>query len=185
MKRLKLKNIANIRFGLNAKTNDRSGILCLQGKDLKDNRLEIAGYMYAEPNDCTARDILQPGNVLFSAKGNRHMAAVWDKNDKAVASSTFLILSVNEQEVLPEYLAWYLNQPKTQNYLKQVKKGGTVSVVSKKEFEQIDVDIPSIEIQKKINRIVNLEIHEQQLMDELKAKRKLLVRGITNKIFQK
>jgi restriction endonuclease S subunit len=185
MKKAKVKNIANTRFGLNAKTNDRDGILCIQGKDLKDNRLEVAGNMYIEPKDCSAKDFLQPGDVLFSAKGNRHIAAVWDKQEKAVASSSFLILSINKQEVLPEYLAWYLNQPKTQNYLKQFKKGGTVTVISKKDFEQIDVDIPSIEIQKKIIRIVNLEFHEHKLMDELKAKRKLLVRGITNKIFQK
>jgi len=185
MKRVRIQNICDIRFGLNAKTNDRTGIRCLQGKDVQEDRIEPTGNMYVEPGKVTAKDYLQDGDVLFSAKGNRHIAAVWNKGGIAVASSTFLILSVNDSVVLPEYLAWYLNQPKTQNFLKRIKKGGTVSVVSKKEFNDIDVEIPSLEIQEKIIRIVNLEIKEQQLMDELKDKRRLLIQGITNKIFQK
>ena len=184
MKRVKIQNICNIRFGLNAKTNDRTGVRCIQGKDVQENRIELAGNMYVEPEAVTEKDYLGKGDLLFSAKGNRHVAAAWNEEDKAVASSTFLILSVKDSAVFPEYLAWYLNQPKTQNFLKRIKKGGTISVVSKKEFNDIDVDIPSVEIQEKIIRIVNLETKEQQLMDELKDKRRLLIQGITNKIFQ-
>jgi len=185
MKKEKLKNISEIRFGLNAKTNDREGILCLQGKDIEENRIEFKGKIFVDPAKCTTKDYLKPGNVLFSAKGNRHVAAVWNRKEKAVATSTFLILSVNENEILPEYLAWYINQPKTQNYLKQIKKGGTISVVSKKEINDMDVNIPSMESQKKIIRIVNLENREQEILEEIKENRKHLIQGITNKIFQK
>jgi restriction endonuclease S subunit len=184
MKKVKIQNICGIRFGLNAKTNDRDGVRCVQGRDVKENRIELAGNMYVESEEVTTKDYLQKGDVLFAAKGNRHIAATWNEKLEAVASSTFLILSVNNSAILPEYLAWYLNQPKTQNFLKRIKKGGTVSVVSKKEFNNIDVDIPSLEIQEKIIKIVNLETKEQQLMDKLKDKRRLLIQGITNKIFQ-
>ncbi len=184
MKKVKIKNIATIRFGLNIKTNDRSGVLCLQGKDISENNIGFTGNIYVEPAICSEKDMLKHGQVLFSAKGNRHIAAIWNNQKEAVASSTFMILTVNKQQVLPEYLTWYINQPKTQNHIKKVKKGGTVSVVSKKEFEDIDVDIPSIEVQEKIIKIVNLECREQQLMNAIKMKRKQLIQGITNNIFK-
>ena len=185
MENEKIKDLATIRFGINAKINEREGILCLQGKDLKENEIQPVRNTFITESHVHAGDILQKGTILFSAKGNRHLAAVWNRKETAVASSTFLILTINHPDIYPEYLAWYFNQPKTQNYIKRVKKRGTISVISKKEFENIDVDIPPVDVQEKIIKIVNLEKREHQLMDEIKRKRKQLTQGITNKIFQK
>src|SRR5690349_3395380 len=66
-------------------------------------------------------DWLKPGDILFSARGHRNVAVCVDRSSpKAVCSPHFFLIRVrNEKDVLPEFVAWQMNQPHSQRYFAQ------------------------------------------------------------------
>jgi hypothetical protein len=54
--------------------------------------------------------MLKDGDVLFAAKGTKNFAAVFENhNEPSVASTSFFVIRPTDKKVLPQYLAWFLN----------------------------------------------------------------------------
>ncbi len=128
-----------------------------------------------------------PGDVLFVAKGSRNFGIAvtprWvkpflDTWDDVLASSQFYILRPNVNRVLPDYLAWSLNQPTTQGRLQSMATGTHMKMIPKSSFEELLLDVPSIEIQEKIVTVDSLAAKERQLLGRIAKQRLLLVQTI-------
>lgn len=118
------------------------------------------------------KHLLRPGDVLFAAKGTKNFAAVYEHHSEpAVASTSFFVIRLAGKKVLPQYLAWFLNSHSTQTLLKGQAIGTSIPSISKQVLENLEIALPSIEMQKAILQITALRNREKALKQEIELLR--------------
>ena len=123
------------------------------------------------------RYALRSGDVLYASKGERNFAyAVTNELVGAIPASYFFVIRPRTPTLLPEYLAWYINQPSARTFLRsQAQRGTYMPVIPKSLFETLPVRIPPLETQKSIVALDRLQRRERRLTQELEqAKAKLI-----------
>jgi len=176
----KLNELVKIRFGINGKASVDGKISYIQGKNFDlYGRLNKKEIFLTHANTVSERDYLIGGDILFSGKGSRNYAVVWTGEiDIAVASSTFYVLTLFSNKIIPEFLAWYLNSEPVQAKLKIIAKGATISNIPKRELQEVEIWIPDIKKQKIIVTIDKLRKKENILLKRISDKKDLLIRKI-------
>lgn len=164
MKKL-IKEITNIQTGLFTKPAGIGELVYLQSKHFDEfGQLNTVLHPDLVAEGITEKHILKEGDVLFAAKGAKNFAAVFENhNEPSVASTSFFVIRINDINVLPQYLAWVLNNHSTQTLLKGQAIGTSIPSISKQVLENLEVIIPNIEVQKAILRITNLRNKEKSL----------------------
>jgi len=114
-------------------------------------------------------DFLQPGDVIFTTRGRRNSAlALKDVRGLAVCSPHFFVLRVNEPEaLLPEFLAWLINQKPAQEYLQQAATGSHILNITRGAIENLPVAIPPLEVQRALVALAEQARRERELMHAL------------------
>ena len=160
----KLSQIAEIKTGIFARPELEGEIIYLQAKDF-DEFGDLSAILQAElkADSLTDKHLLKSGDVLFAAKGSKNFATVYRTNFPAVASTTFFVIRIREPIVLPEYLVWLLNNSATKKLLKGQAIGSSISSISKKVLEELEITIPSLEKQRLILAISRLIRTEHDL----------------------
>ncbi len=180
-----IKDIATLQTGLFAKPAGMGDIVYLQSRHFDENgQLLTTLHPDLGADGISEKHLLRGGDVLFAAKGNKNFAAVYeDHNKPAVASTSFFVLRLTGQKVLPEYLAWFLNNHSTQATLKGQAIGTSIPSISKQVLEDLEITIPSIERQKAIIQITKLRNKEIGIKQEMETLReKLIQQQIINAI---
>ena len=120
------------------------------------------------------RYAVRPGNVLFLARGKRNFAwAVREPMPSVVAVGYFFILRPERSRVLPEYLAWYLNEEPTRAYVREfASQGSHMPIVNRSQFEQLSIPLPPLGVQGAIAELESLRRHEARLLRRLEALRR-------------
>ena len=65
--------------------------------------------------------------------------------------------------VLPEYLAWAMNQPPAQRHFDSFARGTNLRMVPRASLDALDIDVPELETQRKIVAIDALAERERAL----------------------
>lgn len=183
---MKLKYIAHIKTGLNYKSKDiaqHSGdYYLIQVKDVIMNEISKENINRIKNKENISRYILNNHDILFAAKGNKNVAVRYDNAfGRSVASSTFFIIRVIDDKVLPEYLSWYLNLKTTQEHIKVLSTGTFIPSINKEHLDNFEIPVPSLEIQKKIIAISTLRKKEKNLIKEINFKKDILIESILSK----
>lgn len=168
-----VKDIASIQTGLFAKPIGSGDVVYLQAKHFDENGL-LKTTLHADlkADNIISRHILKSGDVLFSAKGTKNFAAVFEShNPTSVASTSFFVIRLSNKNVLPEYLAWFLNNPTTQKLLKEQAIGTSIPSISKAVLEELEIPIPSLEKQNSILTIAHLRNTEKNLKHQIEVLR--------------
>jgi len=188
-KNIRLLDLAEIFTGLSYQKKEISlksnGINFIQAKDIVNNQLFKNTIFKIEKISIDKRFILIDNDILFSAKGNRNFAFLY-KNayGESTASSTFFIIRITNNSVLPEYLSWYLNQKSAQDYFKSQSTGTFIPSINKMQLGELTIPIPAIEIQSKIIKVDTLRKKEKELLNMISSKRDLLIENILYKIIK-
>ncbi len=168
----------HFRGGVNHVADGRYAVI--QAKDVDDSlhfdreRL-VRVNLEADPE----RYLVRQGDVVFLSRGVRPWALpIVEPVGDTVVPSSFYILRADPQRVRPEYLAWFLNHPKTQATLGDIAKGSNIPFISMREFGDFPVQIPTLKIQEKIVSLARLNDREQQLLKELGILRGQLVDAV-------
>jgi len=153
-------------------------VIQIKDIDLK-KRLDASDLYRVTPEGAINRYLVDQGDVLFQSRGKDNPAIpITDPMMNTIATSYFYILKLETGQVIPEYLAWYLNQPPSQGFIQSRARGSGMLMIPKKDFIELDVDVPSMEIQKAIMRLDELQRKEGDLLRELEIKRRLLIQGV-------
>jgi hypothetical protein len=165
----KLGNIATIQTGVFAKPRATGEIAYLQAKHFDENGNLISKLHPDLLNSNVSRKhLLLHGDVLFAAKGHKNFATVYElHNLPAVASTSFFVIRLQDENVLPGYLAWFMNQPVTQNLLKANAHGTAMASISKAVLLELEIPIPLLETQVNILKVSELRKREKQLLRQL------------------
>ncbi len=167
-----LQNITTVQSGIYVTPEFSGEVVYLQASNFNEHGLLSKALI---PNlfltNQTQRHLLQPGDILFAAKGTKNFAAVYEKhNGLCVASSTFLVIRITEdafKTILPEFLAWYINNPTAQKWLKGKAIGSALPSISKSALLELEVSIPTIEKQQAILKINSLRNEERTIQNNL------------------
>jgi len=126
------------------------------------------------------RYALQPGDVLYASKGERNFAcAVTDGLAGAIPASYFFVLHPRSSALLPEYLAWYINQPAARTFLRsQAQRGTHMPVIPKSVFETLPIHVPPIETQRSIIALDRLQRREKALTQQLETAKAQLITSV-------
>jgi restriction endonuclease S subunit len=168
-----LKYITSIQTGVFAKPVQKGEIVYLQSKHFDENG-ELAETLYPDLNADSKIDkhLLRKGDVLFAAKGTKNFAA-WYENDNipAVASTSFFVIRLQDKNVLPGYLSWFLNHPETQSFLKAFARGTSIASISKAVLSELEIPVPTIQKQELILQLFKLRNKEKNLKQQIEILR--------------
>lgn len=133
-------------------------------------------------SDKHRRHLLQNDDLLFAAKGLNNFAVVYHNSiGQAVASSSFIIIRLENQYrqlVLPEYLAWYINNSKQIDIFHKAKATTTIPSISISQLSQLEINIPEISTQELILNIQRLRSKENEIITQLEFLKDLLTKAL-------
>lgn len=183
---MNLNKIAKIQSGYinrgKIEVNDDGSCLLIQAKDADADHLSYSTDQLVRftPRWSGKDWFLEPGDILFMARGSRNYSLLIDKvPDSVLAASCFFIVRISNSDVLAEYLWWYLNQRPVEDYLKRFSgRSVHMPVVRRAVLENIDIPLPPMETQKRIAELTALMAKEQDMYKKLAEKRKYLMTEI-------
>ena len=190
MTEVALKTVASIQVGYQAKARikerARGTHRLIQSKDFDSfYRLRSENLTAFFPERKPEIYSVRKGDILFQARGVVHFAyCIEDDLKDTLAAGSFYILRTKNENLLPQYLAWWLNQSKAQAYFQSQARGAGMSFISKSTLSRLQVQIPPLSVQKKVVKIVTLTRHEQFLLGRLSDLRSRLVKAVCTKAIQ-
>lgn len=181
---IKLTEIVEIKTGITFRNRllDNLGgeIEVIQMKDVDEN-CGISGRLMRIPADLVKpRHLLQPGQIILLAKGKTTRAClIRETGRKQVISSAFFSIRVRSTEqVLPDYLQWYLNLPRAGEYFQAQASGTSMFSLPMSVLKNLEVPLPPLDVQQKVVEIFSLREQEKQTLRELENKRDEYIREL-------
>lgn len=170
---MKLKDLVKIRSGVYTKTAFKGDVLYVQATDISniENQDEFLGAKVMGV-DIGNQHTLVDGDVLLIAKGLPNKAVVFKAGEeRAVASSSYLVFYHVTDKIMPDYLTWYINTEPVQLEIMQMAIGTSILSVSKASVGELDIPVPSLEKQSKVVEIAKLAKREKVIREDLCALR--------------
>lgn len=178
-----LKTVVDMQVGYQARSRileSMHGTHCLiQSKDFDSHHnLQSDHLAVFIPERKPEIYAVRKGDILFQARGVTHFACFVENDLKdTLAAGSFYILRMQSEDLLPQYLAWWLNQSKAQAWFQSQAGGTGISFISKSTLSRLQVRIPPLSIQKKVLKIIILARRDQFLLDRLAQTRSRLVKA--------
>lgn len=186
--KVKFRNIADIRFGSSYMSSEKGGVAYFQVNNLTDDgQLDESQLVYVQEKvTVDAGDFLDSGDILLPAKGSKFSSVIVPEHygDSSVASSSLFVIRTKREGVLPEYLQWYLNLPRTRWDLEKGATGTNISSLSIKYVRNLKIEVPEMEVQEKLIGLKKLQEKESRILNELLDKRKKFVQAVTRNIIE-
>ena len=137
---------------------EKEGISLIRSQNVLDFSLSFEGLAYI--NEAQAEKlnnvIVEPQDVLMNITGDSvARACIVDKTIlPARVNQHVAIIRPNEKKILSSYLLYYLQMKK--RYLLQLAAGGaTRNALTKGMIEELEIELPIIEIQRKIVAVLD------------------------------
>lgn len=134
---------------------------------------------------------LTEGAVLFLSRGHRRVAVPISENyvqpwpplwDQTVVLYYFFLLLPKSDIIRPEFFAWLVNEGPLRQQIDAMASGSHIPSVPKRDFVDLAVPIPPIEVQEKLVRVYELALQEQRLAERASELRRLLVNAACDQI---
>ena len=123
------------------------------------------------------------GDILIVARGEVHYAYLISMDlINTLASSVFHIIRPRKEIVLPDYLAWWLNQPDVQAEINLNSRGTGIGYVSRQDVEHLTVVLPPINVQNGIVKTINLWQLRKEIQTRLDGAKEKLIQAICRQI---
>ncbi|EHY9857856.1 restriction endonuclease subunit S [Vibrio parahaemolyticus] len=132
---------------------------------------------------------LQAGDVIFAARGIRNLASWVSEGDLSVldlpviCSPHYFQIRLNSTiTLLPEFLAWQLNQSVAQRHFQQSAEGTMQVSIRRSVLEETPITIPPLETQRKVVSLSQRAHREEQIYQELIQLRRMEMQAIANQV---
>ena len=193
-KKFKLSDIVTIRSGMvvpKTVNNDEKQLTDAYVRMVGTSDYDDDGNLRndLEPNvlikPAIEKNFLQYNEVLFNAKGRRFFATLFcNEYSFTIASASFLVLTIQNDLILPEFLVWYLNHPETLKVFDYKISTQNIPSITKQELGDLEIIIPNFETQKKIVKLNSLIKEQITIQKELMTLKENLINTVTYKKLQ-
>ena len=116
------------------------------------------------------------GDVLFRSRGDKNTATALGIafRSPAVAVMPLVILRPDTKRVVPEYLAWSINQPAAQRHFDECARGTGMRMIPIGCLSSLEIPVPDLETQRAIAEVDQLSAREHDLVIRLADSRRQL-----------
>lgn len=185
-----LNQIASVQMGYPFRSrlerDNKGNVSVIQMKDITENgRFDSDNLIRINVNHIGERHLIKMGDIVLRSRGQTNKCALINKDTSVtVVTAPLLVIRIPGNSVLPAYLAWYINQTTTQNYLANHARGTSVPMINKQVVEQLPVTVPSVECQQKIVYLNDMVEKEQDLLKQLAMKREQYLSQLLMQLLQ-
>jgi restriction endonuclease S subunit len=161
--------------------------LAIQIKDLsEDGEINWQNVIRTSIENPKSKDLLVKGDIIFAARGQRNYAAVVTQGHMPVvcAPHYFVIRIKAPDKVLPEFLAWQLNQQNAQRYFSKSAEGSLQVSINRNVLESTSLVTPAIKTQKLLVALNETAKQEKLILNKLIANRTKQIQGIASEILR-
>lgn len=129
-------------------------------------------------------DLLVPGDVILTTRGRRNFALVLTTVPyPAVCSPHFFVIRVRQpQIIMPEFLAWQINQKAAQEHMQQSATGSYILNLTRSAVESVPISIPPIPTQAAVVAVANTAQREVSVLQALIDNQRSLIEVVATKI---
>jgi restriction endonuclease S subunit len=165
-----LPDVCTIHSGYTARGRlegtDDGGVLTIQLGDISaDGIIHPERLTRVQLEGLPDRYFVRAGDVVFRSRGERNTASVLDNRlrEPALAVLPLLVLRPKIDVVMPEFLAWAINQPPAQRHFDLAARGTNIRMIPRSSLDDLNLEIPDIGTQEKIVAIDALAEQERAL----------------------
>ena len=190
---MKLKQIATINAGypFRGKIPEAPGsaVVAVQMKDVSlTEGIRWSDCLEAELTGKRDPDYLTTGDILVAARGSHNYAVQVDQllastGKQAVAAPHFFVVSLKKKDILPEFLAWLLNQEPVQRYFEQNAEGSLTKSIRRSVLEDAPVVVPPLAKQQAIIALANTLHDERRLIQKLISNGEHMMSAVAKDLF--
>ena len=179
-----LGDISEIQVGYQSREGIRvhpdGSHFLLQARDFNNfHQIDWSTLARFTPTGSTTKSEIRQGDVLFLAKGQDNFACPVSRvTYHVLAANSFYILRPNKATILPDYLAWWLNQTPAQEYIKLNRSGSSLPFLSVSALSHLEIPVPDFEVQRKISELELLRKKEADLIDLYLTKKLALIKTV-------
>lgn len=156
---------------LSLKNISEDGMIVNESFDEFTSNENLDDHYFTEEGDVLMR-LSQPYSTVYI-----------DKNYSGLLiPSYFAIIKVNNTEVLPQYIAWYLNTKYVKNELERSQAGSRIPSTNQHTIKNIPVVLAPIKQQQILIELYQLHQKEKLLYKKLIEEKELLFQGITQQL---
>ncbi|XYJ09378.1 restriction endonuclease subunit S [Telluria sp. B2] len=170
---LPLKSIADVQAGHPFRSGvpfvENGNAYALQMRDLNPGG-DVAwdGLVRTEVDTRKPIQWLEPGDVIFVARGTRNYAVCLREVPKpTVCSPYFFLVRIKSPALLPEFLAWQINRTPAQRYLAGSAEGTDQLSIRRPVLEALPLAIPPLSQQQLIVALAEAAVHEERRLQAL------------------
>lgn len=180
MKRL-LKEIADIKAGYSFRgsipASETGNHRIIQIKDIGyDGRVSSNDLVKANVDSIKPEYLTAVGDILFTSRGaNRRAAVVDETTANAIFVSQISALKIKSEGVMPEYLAWFINQKPAQAFFEEHASGSYIQNIRYDVLAELPVILPTLETQRKVVEMFRLSLLEREIAEKVLTKRQQIV----------
>src|SRR6202011_2039090 len=109
----------------------------------------------------------------------KHAVGVVALSRPAISVPGLHVIRPDKKRVLPHYLMWCINHPRTQAAIAAVAQGTHAPFVSKQSLGRVRVPLPPLAVQHRIVEVNRLRENERQLAAQLSQAQDSLVASAT------
>jgi hypothetical protein len=142
------------------------GVLAIQLRDVSpDGLVDPERLARVQLENLADRYFVRAGDVVFRSRGERNTASALDGRlqEPALAVLPLMVLRPKRDVVTPEYLAWAMNQPPAQRHFDVVARGTNIRMIPRSSLDDLELDVPGIEVQERIVAVNVLAEREREL----------------------
>jgi restriction endonuclease S subunit len=188
--RKKLQEISNVFSGYSFRSglDEKAGgdIYVIRAKDVDENLyIDINELITIREEGFKEKFFLKKGDVILSARGKLGAAILDTGQDNIIASSSVYIIRLQRSDVIPEYLAIFLNSIDGQRKIKERITGSAIKTILRKDLKDIPIKIPDIKTQKEIVDVYKISQREQQLLQQKTLLKKQISDGLISNLINK
>ena len=135
----------------------KSGIRALSAKNIKTGQIvqpESIRYVSKEDYPKWMKQEVERGTILITSEAPFGQIFYWDSDEKIVLSQRLFAIKVKD-EFDSKYIYYQMTSNEFQSELKARATGSTVTGLRQPELMKCEIDIPDLEIQRKIVRILS------------------------------
>lgn len=179
---MRLADICAIHTGYTARgrlePTAAGGVLAIQLRDISpEGAIDPQRLTRIHLDDLADRYFVRAGDVVFRSRGERNTASALDERlrEPALAVLPLMVLRPKPDVVVPEYLAWAINQAPAQRHFDVAARGTNIRMIPRSSLDDLELDVPDIETQRRIVAVDALAERERQLSQlAAEARRKMM-----------
>ena len=179
-----LSDICEIRSGYTARGRlevaQSGGVLAIQLGDVApEGRVQVGHLTRLQMDVPPDRYFVRAGDVLFRSRGEKTTAAAIPQEfpEAALALLPLIVLRPQHGSLMPEYLAWAINQQPAQRHLEASARGTSMRMIPRSAFDDLNIDVPELHAQRLIVETAELAGRERELASEIAERRHQLVQA--------